>query len=34
MQVGTPASFARAGELGQPLMVAIIGGEESRQHAV
>ena len=24
---GTPASFARAGELGLPLMVAIIGGE-------
>ena len=27
---GTPASFARAGELGLPLMVAIIGGEPHR----
>lgn len=27
---GTPASFARAGELGMPLMVAIIGGETHR----
>src|SRR5262245_47129443 len=27
---GTPASFARAGELGLPLMVAIIGGEPRR----
>jgi len=27
---GTPASFARAGSLGLPLMVAIIGGEHSR----
>src|SRR6202158_3147169 len=27
---GTPASFARAGELGLPLMVAIIGGEPKR----
>jgi len=27
---GTPASFARAGTLGLPLMVAIIGGEHSR----
>jgi alkanesulfonate monooxygenase SsuD/methylene tetrahydromethanopterin reductase-like flavin-dependent oxidoreductase (luciferase family) len=27
---GTPASFARAGSLGLPLMVAIIGGEHRR----
>ena len=27
---GTPASFIRAGELGLPLMVAIIGGETHR----
>ncbi len=27
---GTPASFARAGRLGMPLMVAIIGGEPHR----
>ncbi|MEL6669312.1 MAG: Atu2307/SP_0267 family LLM class monooxygenase [Bacteroidota bacterium] len=27
---GTPASFARAGELGLPLMVAIIGGQTHR----
>ena len=27
---GTPASFARAGELGLPLMVAVIGGETHR----
>src|SRR6202023_1150047 len=27
---GTPASFVRAGELGLPLMVAIIGGEPRR----
>ncbi len=27
---GTPASFARAGKLGMPLMVAIIGGEPHR----
>jgi probable LLM family oxidoreductase len=27
---GTPASFVRAGELGLPLMVAIIGGEPKR----
>ena len=27
---GTPASFARAGQLGMPLMVAIIGGEPHR----
>ncbi|HRC33842.1 MAG TPA: LLM class flavin-dependent oxidoreductase, partial [Bacteroidia bacterium] len=27
---GTPASFVRAGELGMPLMVAIIGGETHR----
>lgn len=27
---GTPASFARAGQLGLPLMVAIIGGEPHR----
>jgi len=27
---GTPASFARAGALGLPLMVAIIGGETRR----
>src|SRR6202023_4264447 len=27
---GTPASFARAGALGLPLMVAIIGGEHRR----
>jgi alkanesulfonate monooxygenase SsuD/methylene tetrahydromethanopterin reductase-like flavin-dependent oxidoreductase (luciferase family) len=27
---GTPASFARAGTLGMPLMVAIIGGETHR----
>jgi len=27
---GTPASFVRAGELGLPLMVAIIGGEPHR----
>ena len=27
---GTPASFARAGALGLPLMVAIIGGEPHR----
>jgi probable LLM family oxidoreductase len=27
---GTPASFARAGELGLPLMVAIIGGQPHR----
>ena len=27
---GTPASFARAGELGLPLMVAVIGGETFR----
>jgi alkanesulfonate monooxygenase SsuD/methylene tetrahydromethanopterin reductase-like flavin-dependent oxidoreductase (luciferase family) len=27
---GTPASFARAGKLGLPLMVAIIGGEPHR----
>lgn len=27
---GTPASFARAGELGLPLMVAVIGGETYR----
>jgi len=27
---GTPASFARAGRLGLPLMVAIIGGEPRR----
>ncbi len=27
---GTPASFARAGDLGLPLMVAIIGGEPER----
>jgi alkanesulfonate monooxygenase SsuD/methylene tetrahydromethanopterin reductase-like flavin-dependent oxidoreductase (luciferase family) len=27
---GTPASFARAGALGLPLMVAIIGGETHR----
>jgi probable LLM family oxidoreductase len=27
---GTPASFARAGELGLPLMVAIIGGQPRR----
>ena len=27
---GTPASFARAGEMGLPLMVAIIGGEPHR----
>jgi alkanesulfonate monooxygenase SsuD/methylene tetrahydromethanopterin reductase-like flavin-dependent oxidoreductase (luciferase family) len=27
---GTPKSFARAGELGLPLMVAIIGGETRR----
>ena len=27
---GTPRSFARAGELGLPLMVAIIGGEPAR----
>ena len=27
---GTPASFVRAGELGLPLMVAIIGGEVAR----
>lgn len=27
---GTPASFARAGQLGLPLMVAIIGGETHR----
>jgi probable LLM family oxidoreductase len=27
---GTPASFARAGRLGSPLMVAIIGGEPHR----
>jgi alkanesulfonate monooxygenase SsuD/methylene tetrahydromethanopterin reductase-like flavin-dependent oxidoreductase (luciferase family) len=27
---GTPASFARAGALGMPLMVAIIGGEHRR----
>jgi probable LLM family oxidoreductase len=27
---GTPASFARAGSLGLPLMVAIIGGEPAR----
>jgi probable LLM family oxidoreductase len=27
---GTPASFARAGTLGLPLMIAIIGGEPSR----
>src|SRR6266852_3806058 len=27
---GTPASFVRAGMLGQPLMVAIIGGEPKR----
>jgi alkanesulfonate monooxygenase SsuD/methylene tetrahydromethanopterin reductase-like flavin-dependent oxidoreductase (luciferase family) len=27
---GTPASFARAGELGLPLMVAVIGGETAR----
>jgi alkanesulfonate monooxygenase SsuD/methylene tetrahydromethanopterin reductase-like flavin-dependent oxidoreductase (luciferase family) len=27
---GTPTSFARAGELGLPLMVAIIGGEPRR----
>jgi probable LLM family oxidoreductase len=28
---GTPQSFARAGELGLPLMVAIIGGEAGRR---
>ncbi|MEL7529832.1 MAG: Atu2307/SP_0267 family LLM class monooxygenase [Bacteroidota bacterium] len=27
---GTPGSFARAGELGMPLMVAVIGGETHR----
>lgn len=27
---GTPASFARAGQLGMPLMVAVIGGETHR----
>ena len=27
---GTPASFARAGTLGAPLMVAVIGGETRR----
>ena len=27
---GTPASFARAGALGLPLMIAIIGGEPNR----
>ena len=27
---GTPASFVRAGELGLPLMVAVIGGETAR----
>ena len=27
---GTPASFVRAGNLGLPLMVAIIGGDTSR----
>ncbi|MFZ4800293.1 MAG: LLM class flavin-dependent oxidoreductase, partial [Bacteroidia bacterium] len=27
---GTPASFVRAGELGLPLMVAVIGGETHR----
>jgi alkanesulfonate monooxygenase SsuD/methylene tetrahydromethanopterin reductase-like flavin-dependent oxidoreductase (luciferase family) len=27
---GTPASFVRAGTLGLPLMVAIIGGEPRR----
>jgi probable LLM family oxidoreductase len=27
---GTPSSFARAGELGLPLMVAVIGGETQR----
>ena len=27
---GTPASFVRAGELGLPLMVAVIGGESHR----
>ncbi|MEO1085129.1 MAG: LLM class flavin-dependent oxidoreductase, partial [Acidobacteriota bacterium] len=27
---GTPASFVRAGELGLPLMVAVIGGETQR----
>jgi alkanesulfonate monooxygenase SsuD/methylene tetrahydromethanopterin reductase-like flavin-dependent oxidoreductase (luciferase family) len=27
---GTPSSFARAGELGLPLMVAVIGGETHR----
>ena len=27
---GTPASFARAGRLGLPLMIAIIGGQTHR----